>query len=546
MNELEAALDQNNTASPSQQLGHECTAALHSGGGGGGGGSSVHRSSTHFHLLAAPSAYSLDLSPHLLYGVGPMISLLLGSGAHHYTEYKLIQGTVLRNMTTATTASSSSSQAQKQVVPSTRAEIFRDKTLTPLQKRSLMRFLKGCADAMDDRGPFVDKLSSGGAAATTTADAQSSSFKQLMNEEMLDDQLQRCLLHGVLLQHAALSTTATTLQGCEAIKLLRLYVASVGRYGIDAGPFLTPLYGCGELPQAFCRAAAVAGAVQVLRCGVTRLLFSDDDDDDDDSTTVQGECIGVELEGSGQILRGTAVAAGPSTLKEQIDASSCVPETVTTLRCIAILDAPVEVDMSQSLIVLPCSGPNGCTVWALQLGHSTAVCPAGQWVLHLWCCGCVNGNENENTAEEYLLPCLESLVAAAAAAAADNDTQSATILFSAFFSLKTTTIRKSNAETGEVAVPWPRNVTLCPGPFPDVTLASAVEAAKTCYWELFPPQSLSGSDCFPLDEAALVVVDDADENGDGGGDGGGGGADSDDEAVKALQSALGIGNDNEG
>lgn len=29
------------------------------------------------------------------------------------------------------------------------------------------------------------------------------------------------------------------------------------------GPFLTPLYGCGELPQAFCRSAAVAGAVQV-------------------------------------------------------------------------------------------------------------------------------------------------------------------------------------------------------------------------------------------------------------------------------------------
>ena len=57
-----------------------------------------------------------------------------------------------------------------------------------------------------------------------------------------------------------------------------------------AGPFLTPLYGCGELPQAFCRAAAVGGAVQVLRCGIEGLIF-------DEHTF---SCIGVELT-SGQV-----------------------------------------------------------------------------------------------------------------------------------------------------------------------------------------------------------------------------------------------------
>ena len=56
------------------------------------------------------------------------------------------------------------------------------------------------------------------------------------------------------------------------------------------GPFLTPLYGCGELPQAFCRAAAVGGAVQVLRCGIEGLTF--------DERTFS--CIGVEL-ASGQV-----------------------------------------------------------------------------------------------------------------------------------------------------------------------------------------------------------------------------------------------------
>ena len=42
--------------------------------------------------LGPQRAYSFDLAPKALYGVGPMIALLLGSGAHHYTEFKLVQG----------------------------------------------------------------------------------------------------------------------------------------------------------------------------------------------------------------------------------------------------------------------------------------------------------------------------------------------------------------------------------------------------------------------------------------------------------------------
>ena len=65
-----------------------------------------------------------------------------------------------------------------------------------------------------------------------------------------------------------------------------------------AGPFLTPLYGCGELPQAFCRSAAVGGAVQVLRCGIEGLVF-------DEHTFT---CIGVEL-ASGQVCAWCVSAA---------------------------------------------------------------------------------------------------------------------------------------------------------------------------------------------------------------------------------------------
>lgn len=93
--------------------------------------------------LGSSTAYNIDVSPHLLYGAGPMISLLIGSGAHHYTEYKLLQGVFVSN-----------SQGDFQLVPSTRAEIFRDRTLSPLQKRTLMRFLKASSEAMQAQGPL--------------------------------------------------------------------------------------------------------------------------------------------------------------------------------------------------------------------------------------------------------------------------------------------------------------------------------------------------------------------------------------------------------
>lgn len=41
------------------------------------------------------------------------------------------------------------------------------------------------------------------------------------------------------------------------------HLSALGRFGETA--FITPLYGMGELPQAFCRMAAVYGAVYVLR-----------------------------------------------------------------------------------------------------------------------------------------------------------------------------------------------------------------------------------------------------------------------------------------
>jgi len=476
-----------------------------------------------------------------------MISLLLGSGAHQYTEYKLLQGTVLRNVDHSSLAA--------QPVPSTRAEIFRDKTLSPLQKRTLMRFIKGFAEAMEGKGPFMDAF----------RNTENQMFNEFMEKEGLDIHLQRCLAHGVLLQHKGLNSfTSNNLTCSEALDCFKLYVESVGRYGIDAGPFLTPLYGCGELPQAFCRCAAVSGAVQILRCPANDLIFSNEE-----CQNALDTCTGVEIEvegGSKQVIKAGKVAAGAMMLQQYTNRLDLEIEPVVTHRCVAILDAPVEVDKAQALLIFPEAGPCGSTVWALQLSHSTAVCPEGQSVLHLWCCGdAQEESSSEETAEKYLIPCLEALADCTQVGKKEEHTADDNgngddemqhpprALFAACFSLKTC---KSTAS-------WPSNVVLCSGPSADVTFATAVEEAKKCYWQLFPPppcpSPAAGKDLveenallppllFPLEESAVRAQHDETANGEASkrqqeNDNSGSSAaaadiDSDDEALQALKDAL--------
>ena len=60
------------------------------------------------------------------------------------------------------------------------------------------------------------------------------------------------------------------LQGLEAVCT---FVNSTGRFG--ASPFLFPLYGCGELPQCFCRLCAVFGGIYCLDRPIESLILKE-------------------------------------------------------------------------------------------------------------------------------------------------------------------------------------------------------------------------------------------------------------------------------
>lgn len=59
----------------------------------------------------------------------------------------------------------------------------------------------------------------------------------------------------------------------EGQRALAQHAASMGRFGPGTGAFLTPLYGGSEMSQAFCRVAAVHGALYVLRQPIDALIM---------------------------------------------------------------------------------------------------------------------------------------------------------------------------------------------------------------------------------------------------------------------------------
>ncbi|CAC5413585.1 CHM [Mytilus coruscus] len=192
-------------------------------------------------LLKEWRKFNLDLTPKLLYCGGSMVQLLITSDIAKYCEFK----TVTRMLTLL--------DGKLEKVPCSRADVFNSKEVSMLEKRMLMKFLTSCAEydkkptdyeAFTDR-PFTDYLES--------------------------KKLTKNIKHFV--QHSIAMATSETLTP-EGLAKTKKFLHSLGRYGNTA--FLWPLYGCGELPQGFCRMCAVFGGVYCLKLSASHLVVDKD------------------------------------------------------------------------------------------------------------------------------------------------------------------------------------------------------------------------------------------------------------------------------
>ncbi|KAA0187200.1 Guanosine nucleotide diphosphate dissociation inhibitor [Fasciolopsis buskii] len=119
----------------------------------------------------------------------------------------------------------------------------------------------------------------------------------------------------------------------DAIKRMQLYNQSVARYG--KSPYVYPLYGLGELPQAFARLSAVYGGTYMLNKPVEEIVLEN------------GKVFGVKAEG--EVARCDTVICDPSYAMDR------VRKVGQVIRAICILSHPVSGarDAGSLQIIIP-------------------------------------------------------------------------------------------------------------------------------------------------------------------------------------------------
>ena len=266
--------------------------------------------------------------------------------------------------------------------------MFKDRSLSLAQKNSLMRALKELAEC------------------------PARPWRQVSDEMGLDAGLVDRFVHGVCLSNGVDEVDAI------AGGLLATYGRSLGKYVAEGGrtssPFLYPKYGCGELCSAFARRAAVAGAVQMLRCAVVGIERGERAQHDDDSRSEgrfgharvsERQPLGCEHQQRGvdTTATDTTSSSPPATTvhllvrdDEGVERRVSAPVVVgrgrrrgerapLTARCCALVRGQAIPHHPKCLAAFPRASSGGGVVWMLQLDRSSGCCDLeGHTIVQLW------------------------------------------------------------------------------------------------------------------------------------------------------------------
>ncbi|CAI5531923.1 unnamed protein product [Closterium sp. Naga37s-1] len=253
--------------------------------------------------LGEARRYAVDLAgPRVVMCGEDAVRVLVRSGAHHYVEFKAVHA-LLCWQRGGDGKGRGESGAQGQGgggegglvrVPTSRGDVFQDRQLPLADKRRLMRFFHSASPLSAPPGPPAP------AAATAGGGVEA--------REGGNDASGQVGAGGKEEGKAASGSEAEGEGEGTFTALLEAHglPARVQEYGAEAG-MMVALYGMGELAQAFCRLAAVKGALYVLRRPVASLLVN----------AHTGRCEGVALE-DGQLLGAPLVLLGPSFLPKPL------------------------------------------------------------------------------------------------------------------------------------------------------------------------------------------------------------------------------------
>jgi len=330
-------------------------------------------------------SYNVDVLPKLLYASGPMTTAIVRSSVTHYVDFKCI----------AQELAYISSEFRE--IPSSRNHIFNNNFLSLIEKRKLMKFIS--TYILAPNSPLL------------LPENRERSFAEFLDSQNLGDKINKFILYSISLLTFDQANHRQATQE-EAFHRIQFYSQSVGRYG--STPFIYPLYGTSELPQAFSRLCAVNSGVYVLRRSAKEWLLTPQHQHQPSQEEIEPKENQEErdIDKQGKKLYGIVCTAGQQlTCDYLISTIDDVPSPyiTTTLngiisRCVCITDAPLVKNETSSgenslFVVIPPKEEkfnNQHPILILQLDSPLRISPQNKYLVHLTTHVTKQGSEDES------------------------------------------------------------------------------------------------------------------------------------------------------
>ena len=286
--------------------------------------------------LGRPHLYNVDLIPKVLMVAGELVRILRATVVERYNmEFMLINNSFVQK------------GGKIHKVPATETEALKSGLMGFFEKRTAAKFFA----YMSNYDP-ADQKTHGG------YDLKSITMRDLLKKFGVGTDTIEFIGHAV-----ALHTNDAYLDqmAYPTVMKCKLYEDSFEMHG--GSPYVYPLYGSGELPQAFSRLCAVYGGTYMLGTPIDKVNF------------VNGKFDSIESKG--QTCKAKFIVGDPSYFQDRVKPVGKV------VRAIVLMSKPIpDIHDSQSCqIIIPQKELKRThDMYVLQLAGENKVCPEGTYV----------------------------------------------------------------------------------------------------------------------------------------------------------------------
>nr|VWO94291.1 HC-toxin synthetase (HTS) (EC [Ganoderma boninense] len=261
--------------------------------------------------------YAVDLIPKFIIASGELTRILVHTDVTRYLEFKQIAGSYVYR------------DRKISKVPSTEMEAVKSPLMGLFEKRRAKKFFE-----------FLQNWKDGDPATHQGVDLDKDTMAAVYEKFGLEPGTQDFIGHAMALY---LDDDYKKKPARPAYERIVLYTSSMARYG--KSPYIYPLYGLGELPQAFARLSAIYGGTYMLDKPIDEIV-----------TDADGKFVGVRS--GNETVKAKQVVGDPSYFgagKPLQDGKVRVIEERKVVRAICILKHPIPEteDADSAQIIIP-------------------------------------------------------------------------------------------------------------------------------------------------------------------------------------------------